>query len=140
MMFGRSQDRRFDPGKLRLPLVAMVDVVLFLLLYFLVVGTLSGEEGQLPSAVTAERPQNASATDLQPQIVYVEMQDQRPAFRVGQHVLHSRAQLAEVLAQLPRDGGVVVRVSTQVQVDHAAAALQACRDAGFRKVSYVPGK
>jgi biopolymer transport protein ExbD len=140
MRFARPEDRRFDTGKLRLPLVAMVDVVLFLLLYFLVVGTFAGEEGQLPSAVTAERPQGSRATDLQPQIVYVELHEERPAYRVGQHILHTRGQLAEVLAQLPREGGVVVRISTLVNVDHAAAALQACRDAGFRKVSYVPGK
>jgi biopolymer transport protein ExbD len=140
MKFSRPEDRRFAPGRIRLPLVAMVDVVLFLLLYFLVVGTLAGEEGHLPSAVTTERPQATRAADLQPQIVYVEAQGDAVVFRIGEHIARDKAALTEVLRQLPQEGGVVVRVAGQVQVDHAAAALQACNDAGFRKVSYVPAR
>lgn len=140
MRFTRPVDRRFSPGNLRLPLVAMVDVVLFLLLYFLVVGTLSGREGHLASAVTAERPQSARASDMQPQIIYVEDRGGSPAFRIGENIATDRDSLTEVLRLLPRDGGIVVRVAPQVQVDHAATALQACSDAGFRKISYVPGR
>jgi biopolymer transport protein ExbD len=139
MRFSRPADRKFSPGKLRLPLVAMVDVVLFLLLYFLIVGTLAGEEGLLPSAVTAERPQSTRAADLQPQVVYVEGDGSSVAFRIGERIARDRAGLTEILQQLPREGGVVVRVAAQARVEHAAAALQACADAGFRNVSYVPG-
>lgn len=140
MRFSRQEDRRFSPGNLRLPLVAMVDVVLFLLLYFLVVGTLAGEEGHLSSAVTTERPDAARTSDLQPQIVHVEVMEGSAVYRVGQRISRDRESLADVLRQLPREGGVVVRVMPNVQVDHAAAALQACTDAGFRKISYVPGR
>ena len=37
-----------------------------------------------------------------------------------------------------KEGGVFVRVSGAAPVSAAAEALQACRDAGFQRVSYVP--
>jgi biopolymer transport protein ExbD len=140
MRFSRPEDRQFSPGKIRLPLVAMVDVVLFLLLYFLVVGTLDREERHLPSAVTAERPPVSRASDLQPQIVFVETRAGAAVFRIGERIMNDRATLADLLRQLPQESGVVVRVAADVRVEHAAAALQACNDAGFRRISYVPGK
>jgi hypothetical protein len=45
-----------------------------------------------------------------------------------------------VLRALPKEPGVVVRVSDGVSVAGAAAALQACRDAGFERIAYRPGR
>jgi hypothetical protein len=49
-----------------------------------------------------------------------------------------RDAVVEVLRALPKEPGVVVRVSDAVPVADAAGALQACRDAGFTRVAYQP--
>ena len=50
----------------------------------------------------------------------------------------NKLELTQDLRQLPKDGGVFVRPSNEVPVSATAAALQACRDAGFDMVTYVP--
>ena len=61
-------------------------------------------------------------------------------FRLGDRAVQDKAGLAMILKQLPKESGIIVKVAGQVQVEAAASALQACKDAGFLKVSYVPGK
>lgn len=139
MKFLRREDRRFELEKVRLPLVALIDVVLFLLFYFMIAGTLAGEESQLASALRTDKPGKGRGSDLQTQVLYVEPGAGGPRFRLGDRAVEQRPALAVLLKQLPKDGGIIVKVSPQVQVDAAAAALQACKDAGFQKVSYVPG-
>ena len=48
--------------------------------------------------------------------------------------------LAKALANLPKTAGVFIRVSNQVPVGFAVAAIQAARDAGFDQVTYVPAQ
>jgi hypothetical protein len=50
----------------------------------------------------------------------------------------TREALTGVLRQLPKEAGVVVRVRGDAPVAAAAAAQQACKDAGFTRISYVP--
>lgn len=139
MKFLRREDRRFYPEKVRLPLVALIDVVFFLLIYFVTAGTLAGEEAQLPSALRTESQGRGS--DLSPQVLFVEPgAPGRARFRIGERTMDTREALTAVLRQLPRENGVIVRVSSGVTVEAAAAALQATRDAGFQKVSYVPAR
>lgn len=139
MKFLRRQDRRFELESVRLPLVALIDVVLFILFYFMIAGSLAGEESQLSSALRTDKPGKGRGSDLQTQVLFVEPGAAGPRFRLGDRAVQDRAALSVLLKQLPREGGIVVKVSPQVQVDAAAAALQACKDAGFQKVSYVPG-
>ncbi len=120
----------------RLPLTAFIDVVLFLLLYFLLAGNLAELEAELPSGLQTERLTGRS--DLAPQIVLVRSDAGRPVFHVGDRVLTDRESLVGLLRQLPKDQGVFVKVSARATVEAAAAALQAARDAGFSKVNYVP--
>lgn len=121
----------------RIPLVALIDVVLFLLLYFMMAGQLASEgEGQLSSTLSTDK--KAAPTALQAQILRVEPAPGGVAFVIGQRRATSAAELLSVLKSLPKDAGVLVRVAGEVPVEHAAAAVQACRDAGFAKVSYVP--
>ncbi|MBX3377482.1 MAG: biopolymer transporter ExbD [Phycisphaeraceae bacterium] len=141
MKFLRREDRRFYPEKVRLPLVALIDVVFFLLIYFVTAGTLAGEEAQLPSALRTESQGRGRGSDLAPQVLYVEPGAPGKArFRIGERTMDSRDALTVVLRQLPRENGVIVRVSSGITVESAAAALQATRDAGFQKVSYVPAR
>jgi biopolymer transport protein ExbD len=140
MKFGRAEDRRFALEKVRLPLVALIDVVLFLLLYFVMAGTLAPEETELPSALRTDRQGAGQGADLQPQILYVENTAGQTRYRLGERAVSDRPSLEALLKQLPRQTGVTVRVAPEVQVQAAASALQACRNAGFEKVSYVAQK
>jgi biopolymer transport protein ExbD len=140
MKFGRAQERRFAIEKVRLPLVALIDVVLFLLLYFVMAGTLAPEEMELPSALRTDRQGAGPGADLQPQILYVESSGGRTRYRLGERAVADRPALESLLKQLPRETGVTVRVAPDVEVQAAATALQACRNAGFEKVSYVAQK
>ena len=122
----------------RLPMTPMIDVVFLLLIYFLVTATLTPSESQLSSALQAERRGAGSAADLQPQVIRVEMIDGRVGYRLGARVMRSGTELLDLLVQLPTEGGVFIRVEDDVPVSAPAAAIQAAKDAGFRKVSYVP--
>jgi biopolymer transport protein ExbD len=128
------------PARYKLSLIALIDVVLFLLLYFMVAGTLAPEEKNLPSTLEAERGTGrGAAVDMQPQVVkVVPGADGTPEFQIGARAIRDKAELTRVLKALPKDGGVFVKTSGRVRVEAAAAALQACRDAGFVRVTYVP--
>lgn len=121
-----------------LPLTSLIDVVFLLLIYFMFTATLSVAESRLASGLQAEKASGKGST-LQTQVVSVESDGAgRAVYRLGSRVLGSQAELEAILRRLPKEGGVFVRVSGSVTVDAAAAAVQACKDAGFRKVSYVP--
>jgi biopolymer transport protein ExbD len=139
MKFLRREDRRFEIERVRLPLIALIDVVLFLLLYFMIAGTMTGEESLLASSLKTDKPGKGRGSDLQSQILFVESAGDAPRFRLGDRTVQDRPGLASLLKQLPKDSGIVVKVAPQVRVEAAATALQACKDAGFQKVSYVPG-
>lgn len=139
MHFRRSRKHHTEAMP-RLPLTAFIDVVLFLLLYFMLAGNLAMAESELSSALKTEKAAGSKAADLTPQVVEVRLAGGRAVFQLGERVMTERAALTDVLRRLPKGGGVFVKVSGQAPVSAAAAALQACWDAGFGKVSYVPGK
>ena len=64
MKFLRREDRRFRPEKVRLPLIALIDVVFFLLIYFVIAGTMAGEEAQLASALRADRKGGGKGSEV----------------------------------------------------------------------------
>ncbi|MDX2115722.1 MAG: biopolymer transporter ExbD [Planctomycetota bacterium] len=134
--FGSSS--RLDPSHIRLPLIALIDVILFILVYFIFAGTIDAEEAELDTAIRTERRAAPSAADLDVQFIFVEMEAGRPQFRVGARRLTTRDELSAVLRELPTGAGAVLRVSDDVPIAAAAAAAQACKDAGFVKVSWVP--
>lgn len=131
--------RHREMSLIRLPLVALIDVVLFMLMYFVMAGTLSGSEATLASALGADRGGAGTGQKLAAQIIDVIPDGDRTVFRIGGRALADRAALADVVSRLPTAPGIIVRVSDRAPVSAAAAALQIARDAGFRRVSYVPG-
>ncbi len=132
-----SKSKELPSKEKELPLTTMIDVVFLLLVFFMVTTTISKPESQLPSALQVDR-KGSAALDLQPQILWIERRDDRAAFRIGQQIVADPVVLTQILAQLPKDAGVFVRGSSDVTVDSIAAGLQACSNAGFTKVSYVP--
>lgn len=138
MRLSRSR-RRLDHASIRLPLIALIDVILFILLYFMLAGTLADEEADLATTLKTEKGSGAAATDLVPQTLYVESAGGAARFRIGDRAVTDRAALVGVLSQLRKEMGLIIRVQGDVPVAAAAAAIQAAKDAGFAKVSYVPG-
>lgn len=136
MKFRRARWKVKDPLP-RLPLAAFIDVVLFMLLYFLIAGSLSDLEHELPSGLQTERGQGG-ATDSAPQVVSVRWNGSNVIYQLGELTLTDRKALTDTLRRLPKEQGVFVKVSGRVPVAAAATALQACNDAGFSRVSYVP--
>ncbi len=127
-----------DPASLRLSLIPLIDVILFLLIYFVIAGSLAAEEGRLASALHAGSGSGSGQLDFQPQFLDVEEQDGRPVFRLGESRFHDRAALLASLQGLPLEVGITVRVSDRASVGAVAAASQTCRDAGFQKLRYLP--
>lgn len=138
MRFSRTR-RRLDPASIRLPLIALIDVILFILLYFMLAGTLADEEADLATTLRTEKGTSTAASDLVPQTLYVESAGGAARFRIGDRVETDRGALVGVLRQLRKEMGIIIRVQPDVPVAAAAAAIQAAKDAGFAKVSYVPG-
>ncbi len=120
-----------------LPMTSMIDVVFLLLVFFLVTSTFSISEDRLSAAAKSQRT-GAGASDLTPQIVDVIRREGTEAYLLGEFATRSPDELRRRLEQLPKEPGVAIRVHDDATVAAAAAALQAARDAGFEKRSYVP--
>lgn len=137
MNLKRVRRTEFDIPKL--PLVALIDVVFFLLLYFIMAGNLAAVEANLESSLKTDKRSGGAASNLVPQIVNIEGgADGGGLFRLGERTMTDKRALTDVLRSLTKEGGVVVRVSGSAPTHAVATALQACRDAGFTKISYVP--
>ena len=122
----------------RLPIVALVDVVLFMLFYFIMAGTFGAEEARLSSTLATDRGGGgAGGSSLSSQVVRVESEGGRVVYRLGGRAITQREELGQLLAMLPKGPGVVIRAGDSVPVEAAAVALQLAHDAGFSKVSYV---
>lgn len=133
------QIKRRNPPTRRLShLTSLIDVVFLLLIYFMVTSNLTRPEADLPSALKSDR-QGGAAADLTPQVIWVERDaGDRIVYRLGARLLFDKVSLAAVLKELPREAGVFVRGRSNVPWEAVAAGLQACEDAGFEKVTYVP--
>lgn len=122
-----------------LPMTSMIDVVFLLLIFFLVTSNFAAPENRVDTALRAEG-RATQAEELQPQIVEVRLSPSGNAvFTLGENTVGSREALAQLLRQLPPEGGVIVRGSDSVPVQAVADAMQAAIDAGFDRRSYSPG-
>ena len=137
MKISLGQQERAKRRFAMLPMTPMIDVVFLLLIYFMVTSSMTPSESRLSSALQSEN-KSGRAADLQLQIITVDLVDGKPAFIMGERLMRSREELVDLLRLLPKEGGVFVKVAGRVPVSATAAALQACKDAGFAKVTYVP--
>ncbi|MFO0895734.1 MAG: biopolymer transporter ExbD [Phycisphaerales bacterium] len=139
MNLSRGRETRLDPAGLRLPVVALIDVVFFLLFYFIIAGTLAAEEAEL-SGTLAVQGGGSSGSPLSPQLVSVEPEGGRVVFRIGARTLPDRGGLLAALRELPKDPGVVIQANDRVDVESVATAMQMAHDAGFTKVTFAPSE
>lgn len=138
MSRARSSRKRARGARLgALPLTSMIDVVFLLLIFFLVTANFAQQEQKLPAALQSEGG-GVRSSDLQPQIIQITLRDGIAAYTIGQVVCSDRASLEAVLNQLPRDPGVAIKAAPDVPIQSIATALQAARNAGFTRRSYVP--
>ncbi|MCA9276595.1 MAG: biopolymer transporter ExbD [Phycisphaerales bacterium] len=134
----RTRNRRRRRGQLgALPLTSMIDVVFLLLVFFLVTANFAQKESKLPAALQTEGG-GVRSSDLQPQIIQISVVNGQSIYTIGQVQCSDRASLESVLQQLPRDAGVAIKADPDVPVQSIATALQAARNAGFSRRSYVP--
>ena len=139
MNFARRTHRAKGMPIQRLPLVAFIDIVLFLLLYFVVIFDASPTEGRLPSALGAVTG-GRTASGLQPQVLTIVNDAGTIAYVIGERRFTSQQALTSLLARLPSEAGLFVRVPGDAPIDAVASAMQAARDAGFARISYVPAE
>jgi biopolymer transport protein ExbD len=137
-MAARRSSGLLELSEMRLPLIALIDVILFLLMYFLLAGSLESEERELAATLGSGSAVAGDSGGFTAQVVEVAWDGKRTVFRIGARPPMGRDAMVEVLRALPKEPGVVVRVSDAVPVSDAAGALQACRDAGFTRVAYQP--
>lgn len=131
----KRRDRSTHLGVL--PLTSMIDVVFLLLVYFLVTSEFAQPERDLSSSVQTDGG-GLQSSELQPQVVEIELHDGVVGYRIGARVVMSKEALTEVLGALPKEPGVAIRARGDVPISAVAAAMQASQDAGFRRRSYVP--
>jgi biopolymer transport protein ExbD len=137
-MTSRRRTGLLELSEMRLPLIALIDVILFLLMYFLLAGSMEAEERELAATLGSGRATAGDTGGFTPQVVDVTTANGETAFRIGTRILPGRTALRDALRLLPKEPGIVVRVADNVTVEGAAAALQACRDAGFTRIAYQP--
>lgn len=136
---------RFTPrgrrthNETRLNITPMIDVVFLLLIFFIVTTTFIDPESSLDPLIKTTDAASA-ARYLEPQIVRVERLNNTPVYHLGELVISDQKSLTRTLSSLPREPGIFVQVTNDISVDFAVAALQAARDAGFEKVTYVPAE
>lgn len=120
-----------------LPLTPMIDVVFLLLIYFMVTATITPPESRVASTLQGERGAGQQR-DLKPQIVTVDLSEGAVTYRLGSRVFPDRNSLAAALEQLPKEGGLFVRVTDRAPWSAVAGVMQDALDAGFVKRTYVP--
>ncbi len=136
MQFAKSNRRGMNRAALSMS--SMIDVTFLLLIYFIVSTVLSKPEDQLNPALLVSQGSAVEESLLEPQILLVQQENLRSVYKLGSQVFTSREQLAQVLLNLPKEPGIIVKTDNSVSVGFAMAAIQESRVAGFDKVTYVP--
>lgn len=134
----KPSHRRMD--RVTINMASMIDVTFLLLFFFMVATVLGEQESRLSTALQTQSDGAGAAADFQPQNIEVRVIDGAPGYRIGAASCRDRSELADALEPLPKSAGVFIKVYDQVPVGFAVAAVQVARDAGFEKVTYVPGR
>jgi biopolymer transport protein ExbD len=126
--------------KIELSMTSMIDVVFLLLIFFMTTASFVRTERDLDSAIKVNsKSASQSVNDMEPAIVEVVRGGAGFVYRVGTRELASFAELESLLKRFDnKSEGAFVRVSDEAPFRMAAAAVQACKSAGFLSVSYIP--
>lgn len=125
---------------LDLPMTSMIDVVFLLLIFFMATTSVVKTERELDSGIQVQKQSSGKkATDWEPAIIDIVPAGGTFVFRLGSREVVTADELIEILRPFPnKEDGAFVRVHDDVPFDLPAAAIQACKTAGFSAVAYVP--
>jgi biopolymer transport protein ExbD len=130
-----------DSAKLELQMTSMIDCVFLLLIFFMVTASFSLTERELDSAIKVRRAAlSSAASDLQPAVVeVVRGTGGSYIYKIGGREMTELEELTDVLRRFDNKlDGAIVRVDDNAPFAMAATAIQACKNAGYSLVSYVP--
>jgi biopolymer transport protein ExbD len=126
---------------IELCMTSMIDVVFLLLIFFMTTSSFLQTERNLDPAIKLrEKSASEVVSDLEPAVVAVQESGGRFVYRVGGREITSSQELTRILRQFPDKSDAFVQVSDEAPFAMAAAAVQACKTAGFFLVSYVPAE
>ena len=139
----KLSSRKVKGRSLELNMTSMIDVVFLLLIFFMVTASFVKTERNLDSAIKVNKQSAATANSfLEPAIVEVvpgEAGAGGYVYKLGGREFTSQQALTGVLRQFDNKAdGAFVKVPDGAPYEMAAAAIQACKSAGFASVSYVP--
>lgn len=126
--------------KFELQMTSMIDMVFLLLIFFMTTSSFVKTERELDAGIKVKSKSKAAKSNLEPAIVeIVRGEGGEYVYKMGAREMTSAEELAGVLIQFPsKVDGAFVRVEDEAPFDMAATAIQACKDAKFLGVSYVP--
>lgn len=128
-------------SKIELQMTSMIDVVFLLLIFFIVTSSFHKTERELDPAIKVQKTSLSQTTsDLAPAIVEIVRGTSGSfVYKLGGREMTSAIELTDVLRQFDNKlEGAVVRVANEAPFEMAANAIQACKDARFSRVAYVP--
>jgi biopolymer transport protein ExbD len=133
-----SNAKRTSTKHSALNLSSMIDVTFLLLIYFIVTTVIATPEDHLKVALKVEQSSTVTVDDFEPQIILVTSINNQNVYQMGDRSFTDGIQLAEFLEALPKEPGVIIRVTNFVTVSFVVTAIQKARKTGFEKVTYVP--
>jgi biopolymer transport protein ExbD len=124
---------------IELQMTSMIDVTFLLLIFFMVTSNFMKTERELDPAIKINKQASHSQSHLEPTIIQVEQGKSDFVMKLGGREFTTAAELIVILRQLEnKTEGAFVRVAPDAPFELAASAIQACKSAGFLKVSYQP--
>lgn len=134
--------RKLTGRSLELNMTSMIDVVFLLLIFFMVTAAFVPTERNLDPAIKFKKQSTAQTeSHLEPAIVEITRSASTGGYvyKLGGREFTSQQGLTDVLRQFDNKAdGAFVKVPDGAPYSMAAAAVQACKSAGFVSVSYVP--
>ena len=126
-------------SRVELAMTSMIDVIFLLLIFFMLNVGFHLAERELESGIQTEAS-GRSKSRLDPVIVEI-ARGANGEFRMklGAREFNDPAELTSVLARMKGSGGAFVKAGDDAPFALAASAIQACSDAGFLAISYIPG-
>jgi len=126
--------------KIELQMTSMIDVVFLLLIFFMTTAAFVKTERDLDSAIKVKKKSaTAARADFEPAIVDIVRDGETFVYKMGSRKMTTQDDLIALLRRMENKGdGAFVRVRDEAPFHMAAAAVQACKKAGFQLVSYVP--
>lgn len=134
-----SSRKRAQKRSISLDMTSMIDVVFLLLIFFIVTASFTKTERDLKTVTKVGEQSSAAETDLEPAMVILANIDGQWVYQIGSNNLSTFDELQDVLDKFPNKAdGAYVRAPDDAPYGKAAAAIQACKNADFPGVSYIP--